>query len=268
LRRQPDGLDSAPVFEIGSSLREARLRQHLDFPEAEQATKIRAKYLRALEDEQFDQLPSQTYVKGFLRSYAQYLGLEGQLFVDEYNSRFVATDDELLLRPRRSSARPPRQREHRRVERNVIVLVLVAIVVVAALVIAAWKFGGPAKTSIPNLRTAKPAHHTNAATKHRLLIQAVTGNSLVQVHLGGRNGKLVQTGTLERGGHAWGFNAVRRKNRSIWATSAGWGPVLWIYASNPENLSLRLKGRPVPVGGGKPRYFRVTPRQILLDNGR
>ena len=73
------------MFEIGNSLREARLRQQLDFLQAEQATKIRGKYLRALEEEQFDVLPSQTYVKGFLRNYAEYLGLDGQLYVDEYN---------------------------------------------------------------------------------------------------------------------------------------------------------------------------------------
>ena len=78
---------SAAMFEIGNSLREARLRQHLDFPQVEQATKIRGKYLRALEEEQFDVLPSQTYVKGFLRTYAEFLGLDGQLYVDEYNSR-------------------------------------------------------------------------------------------------------------------------------------------------------------------------------------
>ena len=56
------------MFEIGNSLREARLRQQLDFPELEQATKIRSRYLRALEDEQFDVLPAETYVKGFLRA--------------------------------------------------------------------------------------------------------------------------------------------------------------------------------------------------------
>src|SRR6266702_8058484 len=99
-----------PVFEIGNSLREARLRQGLDFPEIEQTTKIRAKYLRALEDEQFEILPSQTYVKGFLRSYADYLGLDGQVYVDEYSSRFVTGDEEQALRPPRSGAR---QRQHR-----------------------------------------------------------------------------------------------------------------------------------------------------------
>ena len=77
------------MFEIGNSLREARLRQNLDFAAAEQATKIRGKYLRALEDEQFELLPAETYVRGFLRTYAEFLGLDGQLYVDEYNSRFV-----------------------------------------------------------------------------------------------------------------------------------------------------------------------------------
>ena len=77
------------MFEIGNSLREARLRQGLDFSEIEQATKIRGKYLRALEEEQFEVLPAQTYVKGFLRSYSDYLGLDGQLYVDEFNSRYV-----------------------------------------------------------------------------------------------------------------------------------------------------------------------------------
>src|SRR5918911_1202150 len=100
------------MFEIGSSLREARVRQGLDFPELEAATKIRGKYLRALEDEDFAQLPAQTYVKGFLRTYADYLGLDGQLYVDEFNSRYVVGEEEPVLRPRRSSA----GRAHRRVE--------------------------------------------------------------------------------------------------------------------------------------------------------
>ncbi len=80
----------APVFEIGNSLREARSRRQIELPQAELATKIRVKYLRALEEERFETLPSQTYVKGFLRTYADYLGLDGQLYVDEFNSRYVS----------------------------------------------------------------------------------------------------------------------------------------------------------------------------------
>src|SRR2546430_11556022 len=94
------------MFEIGNSLREARLRQQLDFPELEQQTKIRAKYLKALEAEDFDVLPAPTYVKGFLRNYADALGLEGQLYVDEYNSRFVTGEEDVPLRPRDYQRRP------------------------------------------------------------------------------------------------------------------------------------------------------------------
>src|SRR5918997_3403501 len=81
------------MFEIGNSLREARLRQGLDLARVEDDTKIRAKYLQALEDERFDILPGETYVKGFLRTYADHLGLDGQLYVDEFNSRFASVDD-------------------------------------------------------------------------------------------------------------------------------------------------------------------------------
>ena len=95
------------MFEIGNSLREARLRRHIEFVDAEHGTKIRGKYLRALEEERFELLPSHTYIKGFLRSYADYLGLDGQLYVDEYNSRFVVGEEEAPVRaaPRARGAR-------------------------------------------------------------------------------------------------------------------------------------------------------------------
>src|SRR2546429_1969252 len=106
------------MFEIGTSLREARLRKQVDIVQAEQGTKIRAKYLRALEDEEFELLPSQTYVKGFLRTYAEYLGLDGQLYVDEFNSRYVTGEE--VERIRRSAARP--QRRNRRVQAQVVLV--------------------------------------------------------------------------------------------------------------------------------------------------
>src|SRR5438309_9668343 len=105
------------MFEIGNSLREARVRRGIDFAQAELATKIRGKYLRALEDEHFEVLPAQTYVKGFLRTYAEYLGLDGQLYVDEYASRYVVESEE-LMRLRRAT--PPRLRQQRRLEARVL----------------------------------------------------------------------------------------------------------------------------------------------------
>ena len=137
------------MFDIGSSLREARLRQELDFPELEERTKIRPKYLRALEDERFDILPAPTYVRGFLRSYAEALGLDGQPFVDEYNSRFTVGEDDAPLRARRAPA-PRRDRGPR--ESRMAAVALVAIAIATALVIAAWKFGGPEGEAVLGLQ--------------------------------------------------------------------------------------------------------------------
>jgi cytoskeletal protein RodZ len=71
---------------IGDRLREARTRRGLGFDEAEAATKIRARYLRALEAEQFDLLPGPTFARTFLRTYADFLGLDARLLVEEYRT--------------------------------------------------------------------------------------------------------------------------------------------------------------------------------------
>jgi cytoskeleton protein RodZ len=76
------------MADIGSLLRETRIRNKIDITTVEEATKIRAKYLRALENEEWVVLPGPTYVKTFLRTYAQFLGLDPRLLVDEYSARF------------------------------------------------------------------------------------------------------------------------------------------------------------------------------------
>ena len=70
--------------EIGETLRDARMRARIDVSEIEAKTKIRAKYLRALENEEWGLLPGPTFVKSFLRTYAQALGLDGKALVEEY----------------------------------------------------------------------------------------------------------------------------------------------------------------------------------------
>ncbi len=76
------------MFELGSTLREARVRRGIELAQVAAETRIRTRYLQALEDERFELLPGSAYAKGFLRAYADYLGLDGQLFVDEYSARF------------------------------------------------------------------------------------------------------------------------------------------------------------------------------------
>ena len=234
------------MFKIGNSLREARLRQGLDFPELEQGTKIRGKYLRALEDEHFDVLPAQTYVKGFLRSYAEYLGLDGQLYVDEYNSRFVVGEEEPQSRPRRSA--PPSRGVQ--VQSRVVLLTLLGITAVTALVIVAWTRGEPPSSTPVGLGPAKPATHQVAppATTRaqvRLLVKASRGPCWLQVHKTSATGPILFQGTLDQGQKQL-FTARK----------------LWITLDRPENLVTILNGRTrrLPVGGVK--TLIVTPRAI------
>jgi cytoskeleton protein RodZ len=74
--------------EIGDQLRETRMRNRIDITEVEAATKIRAKYLRALENEEWDLLPGPTFVKTFLRTYADYLGLDARKLVEQYRALY------------------------------------------------------------------------------------------------------------------------------------------------------------------------------------
>lgn len=99
---------------IGETLREARMRQRLDITDVEAGTKIRAKYLRALENEDFGMLPGSTFVKSFLRTYAEFLNLDPHLLVEEYRAQHEPRDEsdlpQFAPRPRvgRDRRPPPR----------------------------------------------------------------------------------------------------------------------------------------------------------------
>jgi len=225
------------VFEIGNSLREARQRRGLDFAQAELATKVRGKYLRALEDEQFDILPAQTYVKGFLRTYAEYLGLDGQLYVDEYNSRFVGTADDHEPRTRRSAARP--QHRHRRIETNVVLVVLAAIAIVMVVIISAWKASGNnSPSSPPPTKPAVKRHHATPL----LTLTGLRGSTHVAARVGSATGNVAYDGTIAAGDTPLALHGRR----------------LWLQIDSPENLRIQVHGRLVHVPGLKPRVIIVT----------
>jgi cytoskeleton protein RodZ len=235
------------VFDIGSSLRDARERQGLDFPELEERTKIRPKYLRALEDERFDILPAPTYVRGFLRSYAESLGLDGQPFVDEYNTRFTVAEDDAPIRTRRVPTRSSR-RESR--ESHLAVLVVLAIAIVTALVIAAWRFGGPEGEQVPGL--ASPSQPTTPAAPAargtaRLSVSARSGASWMEVRAGVADGRLLYSGTLERG-----------------QTKVFQGKRLRLALAEPDNVVVRLNGSRVALPAGT--TFAVSAKRIVRSS--
>jgi cytoskeleton protein RodZ len=122
--------------DIGTTLREARMRARIDISEIEAETKIRAKYLRALENEEWDLLPGPTYVKSFLRTYADALGLDGKLLIEEYKLRHERLSD-VELQP----IAPPGQRERRRRPRAAISRGWLVGLVVLALLAGLWVIG-------------------------------------------------------------------------------------------------------------------------------
>ncbi len=230
------------MFDIGSSLREARVRQGLDFPELEQLTKIRPKYLRALEDERFDILPAPTYVRGFLRSYADALGLDPEPFVDEYNSRFTVGEDEVVIRARQAPRTTRRSVER---ESRIAVIALACIAIVTALVIAAWRFGGPDDERVPGLATQQQVAPGAAASgRAHLAIRAVRGDSWMEVRTGSAAGRLIYSGTLERG-----------------QTKTFDGRRLHLALAKPANVSVRLGGDVAVIPAGS--TFTVTARRIV-----
>jgi len=99
---------------IGATLKDARRRLGMDIKEAEERTKIRTRYLRALEAEDWEVLPAPAYVRGFLRTYGQILGLDGGALADRYRRSFeepaaaaVAPPEPVLRNRGGSGSRPP-----------------------------------------------------------------------------------------------------------------------------------------------------------------
>jgi transcriptional regulator with XRE-family HTH domain len=220
------------VFEIGSNLREARERQKLELPEIERATHIRSRYLAALEEERFDVLPGLAYTKGFLRTYADYLGLDGQRFVDEYSTRFPPVEEPpgvslARVRGRRSQLRSP----------PVVVLAFAVLLGLIGWRLATMDSGhnaapSPAPRTVSHARLSQPAAPvTQPPTRRRTtarIVLTARDRCWISVRLGSAVGRPLYERTLERG------DSVRFVTRR-----------LWIRIGAPWNLEARLNGKPV-----------------------
>ena len=227
------------MFEIGGSLREARLKRGLTPADVQKAIRIRDRYLQALEEERWELLPGDAYVKGFLRTYADYLGLDGSLYLDEYNARY-AHDDEPLLVPERF-ARADRRFGGTGMLRPLVVVGAIVAIIAA---VAAWQLSGssspkkasspPATGSVPTTTGSTPPkkhrhkHHAVVVLPSRAMLVATRGDSWLWVRSGSAAGPTVYEGTLLQG-----------KRLPV---NLAKGPV-WIRIGDPPNLDVRLGGQ-------------------------
>jgi Helix-turn-helix domain/RodZ C-terminal domain len=196
------------VFEIGSTLREARVRRKTTLQQAEDDTKIRVKYIQAMENEDFDVMPSPAYVKGFLRTYSQYLGLDPDVMLEEYRSRFEPDEEHEPFGGHSALGRP---RAHRR--RNTLAFVaVICLLILGLLYLLGRGYGTPSKPSTPPLgatspttspsTSSRPSSHPSASPTHHVFtvrVAAVDGACWLEARRGTASGPILYMATLAQG---------------------------------------------------------------------
>jgi cytoskeleton protein RodZ len=237
------------VFEIGSSLRDARERRGVELSDVERATRIRSRYLKALEDERFDLIPGLVYAKGFLRTYADFLGLDADRFVDELASR---------RRPEEEEAAPAPLPVGRR--RRLSTAPLLGFVVVAGAGVAIWVLGSTSGGSKPGSAPPPPppagvAGRTKTLPSSRpparervaaLVLRASAGRCWIEANADSRSGRSLYYSTLEQG------RSLRLTQKRI-----------WLRLGAPSALSATLNGKPVALPRSQnPVDLLVTPRGV------
>ena len=163
------------MFDIGASLREARTRRGLSLDDVTTGLRIRERYVTALEEERWELMPAEAYTKGFLRMYAEFLGLNGTLYVDEYNERIAPHGDEPFV----PESLAPEKRRHRVLFRTILGVAGVAAAVAA---LNLFGSGGTAATHVANAAppeqparlvlpaaapAVKPAKHVSGSRRSR-----------------------------------------------------------------------------------------------------
>jgi hypothetical protein len=215
------------VFEIGSTLRETRVRRKTTLQQAEDDTKIRVKYIQAMENDDFDLMPSPAYVKGFLRTYCEYLGLDADVILEEYRSRFEPSEEHEPFGGNSALGRP---RAHRR--RNTLAFVAVVCLLIVGLLYMLGLGHSPSKPTPPitvlsPTPQTTPSARTTAATTFTVRIVADQGSCWVQVTRGSATGPVAYQATLGLGQS----HTLRTRH------------ALYVRLGVPANVVIKVAGR-------------------------
>ena len=213
------------MFEIGNTLREARVRRNLTLQQVEEDIKIRVKYVQAMENEDWDVMPGVTYVKGFLRTYSTYLGLDPDVIIGEFRTRGMTPSAE-HHEPFGGSSVIGKPRSHR--GRNTIVVVAIVCLIALAAIYAlgmmnggdgndepttepgALGIGSPSPTASKTPKPDKTATAIPAWQKNLVKITAVDGDCWMEVRRNNSTGVVLFSGTLKQG------DKKKFKGEDIW----------------------------------------------------
>jgi transcriptional regulator with XRE-family HTH domain len=127
---------------IGRVLAEARERAGKSLKDVERVTKIRAKYIEALENDQFGLIPGDAYVRGFIRSYATYLGIDPEPLIEQYRAEY---EHPVRYEAKVFAEIPSRTKQHSILKRVLLFLLVLAVLFVGVLSWAAYMAGRVSK---------------------------------------------------------------------------------------------------------------------------
>src|SRR5262249_12184815 len=191
----------ADMTEIGETLRDARMRARIDVSEIEAKTKIRAKYLRALENEEWGLLPGPTFVKSFLRTYAQALGLDGKALVEEYRINYEVGSDPAMEPAGGGSQRTPGGGRLPRAPSRGSLGVVAGVSLLIVLLIVGLGAGGGSSNPRRTHTTARDrrAHGGGTSAYATTVSVSLKATGTVYVCLVGEGGRKLIGQTLEAG---------------------------------------------------------------------
>lgn len=198
------------MIEIGASLAAARHARGLELRDAERLTCMRSRYLTALEEERWDDLPGVTYARAFLRTYANALDLDADRFVEAFDDQVDDAVEPALEPVARPLPRPRPRRGHWTAAAGVALVAIVGW--------AAWSSGPSirpqpvAAGAAPAAAAVAPKPHSSSrvlaahrtvqpkpAKPQALVVSAVGGPCWVQVRRGGASGAVVEERLLQQG---------------------------------------------------------------------
>lgn len=211
---------------VGYTLRQERERQDLSIEDIEQGTSIRALYIEAIENGEYDKLPGTVYAKGFIKNYAKFLGLDADAMTKEFANDLAELEgtpqiseeiDTAQVPEKKSEPKPVKQTkslgysiENEKSRSSSGFLIIAAVVIIAAIAGSAWAWlsnseGEVAKVEPPPQQVqpapppepVEPVASANPASAENVQIQARFNDRcwlLVTI-----DGAVVQEGVVEGG---------------------------------------------------------------------
>jgi cytoskeletal protein RodZ len=156
------------VSVVGKLLRSERIKKGLDHTDIEAGTGIRASFIKAIEEGRFDALPGEVYVKGFIRNYANFLGLDAAKMVRMYVEKISTEEDDEEVP---INAQSTSSTEKSSAASSIIWVVIVVLMICGAAGGIYWWMNGPGKQGVvppqqqqSNSPTSAPAVPQTAIT--------------------------------------------------------------------------------------------------------